>query len=63
MTSIIRCSDDSVVVGNFASGYKDPTPILTLKEEVRKEGLDPVVYRLWRQNRDSEASDLIDLYS
>lgn len=62
MTSIVRTSDDRVMVGSFASGYSDSTPQLSLDQEVRREGLEPVVFRLWRQGRDAEADVLIDRY-
>jgi hypothetical protein len=50
-------------VGDWANGFVQmQMPMMTLDQEVQKNGLGPVVNRMRRQGNEERAQELIDRY-
>ena len=61
----IVCNQAGRVIGagDWADGFVQmQVPMMTLDEEVRKNGLGPVVNRMRRQGNEERAQELIERY-
>ncbi len=62
--NIVRNQEGRVMgVGDWANGFiAMQMPMMTLDQEVEKNGLGPVVNRMRRQGNEEKAQELIDRY-